>query len=73
MPFVGSLVSIVSIYLINNPCVRLISGLRRQLVLASSTLYYLDDRPITELERRVILAFEEGGKEAELKVRQEAE
>ncbi len=52
---------------------RLISGLRRQLVLACPTLYYLDDRPITDLERRVIVAFEEGGKEAELKVRQEAE
>ena len=69
MPFVASLPQIVSIYLLQNPCVRLISGLRRQLVLASSTLYYLDDRPITELERKCILAFEEGGKEAETEVR----
>ena len=73
VPFVGALPEIVSIYLIQNPCVRLISGLRRQLVLASETLYYLDDRPITELERRCIKAFEEGGKEAETEVRRQAE
>ena len=73
VPFVQGLQAIVSIYLLNNPCVRLISGLRRELVLASPTLYYLDDRPITDLERRRIIAFEEGGKEAEDKVRQEAE
>ena len=73
MPFMQGLQEIVSIYLLNNPCVRLISGLRRQLVLACPTLYYLDDRPITDLERRRIIAFEEGGKEAEDKVRQEAE
>lgn len=69
VPFVASLPSIVSIYLLSNPCVRLISGLRKQLVLHSPTLYFLDDRPITELERKVIMAFAEGGKEAELKVR----
>ena len=73
VPFVKGLQAIVSIYLLNNPCVRLISGLRKELVLASPTLYYLDDRPITDLERRRIIAFEEGGKEAEDKVRQEAE
>lgn len=73
VPFVAALPEIVSLYLLNNPCVRLISGMRRQLVIASSTLYYLDDRPITDLERKCILAFEEGGKEAENKVRKEAE
>ena len=52
---------------------RLISGLRRQLVLASKTLYFFDDRPITELERKCMLAFEEGGKEAEAEVRRQAE
>ena len=69
VPFVAGLREIVSIYLLNNPCVRLLSGLRRQLVLASETLYYLDDRCITELERRCIKAREEGGKEAETEVR----
>jgi len=58
---------------LNNPCIRLLSGLRRQLVLACPTLYYLDDRPINEWERKRIIAFEEGGKEAEDKVRAEAE
>ena len=43
------------------------------MVLASETLYYLDDRPITELERRCIKAREEGGKEAETEVRRQAE
>ena len=52
---------------------RLISGLRRQLVLASKTLYFFDDRPITEPERKCMLAFEEGGKEAEAEVRRQAE
>ena len=42
-------------------------------MLASPTLSYLDDRPISDIERRRVLAFEEGGKEAEDKVRQEAE
>ena len=73
VPFVTGLRSIVSIYLLNNPCVRLISGLRRQLTVAVPTLFYLDDRPITELERRRVMAFETGGKEAEDLVRQEAE
>ena len=73
MPFVGRLQAIVSLNMVGNPCIRLLNALRRQLVLASPTLFYLDDRPITELERKRILAFEEGGKEAEDKVRQEAE
>ena len=34
-------------------------------------LYYLDDRPITEIERAGIEAFKVGGKEAEAKVRDE--
>ena len=69
----ASLPAIVSLYLMNNPCVRLIGGLRRQLIIASPTLYYFDDRPINELERHCVLAFEEGGKEAEDKVRKAAE
>ena len=73
VPFVAGLKEIVSIYLLNNPCIRLLSGLRRQLVLASDTLYYLDDRCITELERRCVRAREEGGKEAEDEVRRQAE
>jgi len=73
VPFVAGLPQIVSLYLLNNPCVRLISGLRRQLVLASPTLFYLDDRPINDIERRCIVAFETGGKDAEAEVRKEAE
>jgi len=72
VPFVSGLRQICSLYLLNNPCIRLISGLRRDLVLHSPTLHYLDDRPITELERKRILAYEEGGKEAEDAVREEA-
>lgn len=73
VPFVAAMPAITSLYLLNNPCVRLISGLRRQLVLASETLYYLDDRRISDIERRCIKAFEEGGKEAEVAVRKQAE
>ena len=73
VPFVAALPEIISIYLLQNPCLRMISNLRRQLTLASPTLYYLDDRAITELDRRLVLAFEEGGKEAELVVRKAAE
>lgn len=69
VPFVSELKEIVSIYLLNNPCVRLISGLRRALTLACPTLYFLDDRPITDLDRRCIVALAEGGKEAETEVR----
>jgi len=73
VPFVAALPEITSLYLLNNPCIRLISGLRRQLVLVSETLYFLDDRPITDLERRCIKAREEGGKEAEDEVRKQSE
>lgn len=73
VPFVAALPAIVSLHLLNNPCIRLISGLKRQLIVASPTLYWFDDRCINELERRCIMAFEEGGKEAEAEVRKEAE
>ena len=69
----AGLPQIVSLYMLHNPCVRLISGLRKQLILACPTLFYLDDRPINDLERRVVFAFETGGKEAEAEVRKEAE
>ena len=72
VPFVGDLPAVIALYLTNNPCNRMIKQLRRQLVLACKTLYYLDDRPISETERKCIEAFAEGGKEAEEAVRKKA-
>ena len=73
VPFVTRLPNICSLYLKNNPCIRLISNLRKQLIIASPTLYYFDDRPINPGERRVVEAFEQGGVEAETQVRAELE
>lgn len=42
--FVAGLQQIVSIHLNNNPCIRLISNLKKQLVIANATLFYLDER-----------------------------
>lgn len=49
----------------------MINQFRRELVFNNKKLYYLDDRPITEMERKGIEAFKEGGKDAEMKVRAE--
>ena len=49
----------------------MINQFRRELVFQNKKLYYLDDRPITEIERKGVEAFKEGGKDAEMKVRAE--
>jgi len=54
-----------------NPCVRKMQSYRRALLLTFDNLAYLDDRPVLELERIGIKAFKEGGKEAELKAKED--
>jgi hypothetical protein len=48
-----------------NPCVRKISTYRKRLTVAMKNLYYLDDRPIFEIERLAADAWAAGGAEAE--------
>lgn len=59
------------LYLKNNPCVRKISGYRKNLLMALPNLYYLDERPVFEAERLCADAFKVGGKEEEERVRSE--
>ena len=62
---------LLCLYVKGNPSLRMINGFRREMISNMKKLYYLDDRPITEIERAGIEAFKEGGKEAEMKVRDE--
>ena len=52
-----------------NPAIRMINGFRREMISNNQKLYYLDDRPILEVERAGIEAFKTGGKEAEIAAR----
>ena len=47
----------------------MIANFRRQMITNNEKLYYLDDRPITEIEKAGVLAFNKGGKEAEIAAR----
>jgi dynein assembly factor 1, axonemal len=59
------------LYLKNNPCVRKISGYRKNLLMAMPFLHYLDERPVFEAERLCADAFKVGGKDEEERVRSE--
>ena len=54
-----------------NPCVRKMPAYRRPMLVAMPGLAYLDDRPVHEVERIAIEAFQRGGKEEEKKARDE--
>ena len=62
---------ILGLLLKGNPCVRKMQSYRRGLLLVIDNLAYLDDRPVLEVERLSITAFKQGGKEAELKARED--
>ena len=62
---------LLCLYVKGNPGIRMVTNFRREMIDNMKKLYYLDDRPINEVERAGITAFKEGGKEAEAKVRDE--
>jgi len=63
MPFFMRMEHISALYLAGNPCVRLMSHYRREFILNLPSLYYLDEKPITENERNIALGFQQGGVE----------
>ena len=69
--FFEKIPSMNCLYMSKNPCVRKISGYRKNLTIAMPNLHYLDERPLFEAERLTADAFKRGGKEEEERVRQE--
>ncbi|MEW5310994.1 MAG: hypothetical protein WDW38_002744 [Sanguina aurantia] len=53
------------LYLKGNPVVSTMRNYRKMMIVEISTLTYLDDRPVTDTERRTTLAWFKGGAEAE--------
>jgi dynein assembly factor 1 len=52
-----------------NPIVRKVANYRRKLLNLLPSLRFLDDAPVTERDRRLAVAWGEGGREAEAKER----
>jgi len=67
--FFEKIPSMNCLYMSKNPCVRKISGYRKNLTIAMPNLHYLDERPLFEAERLTADAFKRGGKEEEERVR----
>ena len=61
VPFFSEVQNLLCLYLKGNPCVRKISTYRKRLTVAMKNLYYLDDRPIFEIERLAADAWSKGG------------
>ena len=62
---------LICVYVKGNPALRMITNFRRTMIGNMPKLYYLDERPVQEIERAGIEAFKIGGKEAEMKARDE--
>ena len=71
MPFFSEMSELKCLYLKGNPCVRVISCYRKNMVAHMKELYYLDDRPVFEIERIANEAWLRGGKDEETRVRTE--
>lgn len=63
--------TVCCLYLRGNPCLRLITMYRRHMINNIPSLGYLDDRPVSEIERLGAEAWARGGPEEETKVRDE--
>lgn len=71
IPFFQGMPNLLALYVKGNPCIRLVNQFRKSLVQYMPNLAYLDERPITEIERLTADAFVRGGIEEEQKVRDE--
>lgn len=69
--FVEHTRDIRAFHLKGNPCHRKINNYRKETTRALLSLTYLDDRPISNDERALADAFNRGGKEEEVRVRDE--
>ena len=61
VPFVGDLPAVHTLFLNNNPCLNMIRHSRRKLIVANKTLFILNDKEVSEIERERVEAFAEGG------------
>ena len=57
------------LYLRGNRCIRLIPNYRKQMIASVISLRYLDDRPVSDVERLGAEAWKTHGKDAEMEVR----
>jgi len=67
----GSLSQVECLYLQHNPCSRALKDARRRLVSSLPKLRWIDERPVTSMERAGCEAWAQGGKEAEMSAKKE--
>lgn len=71
LPFFAELPKLELLYLRGNPCVRKIANYRKIMIVTIPGLLYFDERNVDKLERMFAEAFVRGGKDEELRVRDE--
>jgi dynein assembly factor 1, axonemal len=71
LPFFAEMPKLELLYLKGNPACRKILNYRKSFINTLPVLCFLDEKPVTELERMFAEAFSRGGKEEETKVRDE--
>jgi dynein assembly factor 1, axonemal len=71
VPFFAELPRIELLYLRGNPCVRKIANYRKVMITTIPALIYFDERNVDKLERMFAEAFMRGGKEEEIRIRDE--
>lgn len=69
--FEDLLINLELLYLIGNPFIRKIPNYRKIMISTMPTLIYFDERQISAIDRKLAEAFVRGGKEEELRVRDE--
>ena len=70
-PFFADMPNIQLLYLRGNPGCRKVANYRKVLITTIPSLVYFDERTITETDRMLAEAFVRGGKEEEIRVRDE--
>lgn len=71
VPFFAELPRLELLYLRGNPCVRKIVNYRKVMITTIPALVYFDERNVEPLDRMFAEAYMRGGKDEELKVRDE--
>jgi dynein assembly factor 1 len=71
IPFFQEMPNLLALYVKGNPCIRLVNQFRKTLIQYMPSLAYLDERPISEIERLTADAYVRGGIEEEKRVREE--
>lgn len=71
VPFFSDMPNLELLTLNGNPAGRKISNYRKVMIVTMPVLCYLDDRPISAIDRSLAEAFMRGGKDEEIRVRNE--